>query len=274
MFPAKSPFDLPIANRVDPAAGRWLRIAVHERAETISNMLRHHFTWQRSLTVFIDRWLEPGEVFVDVGANLGYFTLVGANAVGRAGRVHSFEPEPRNMALLRRNLALNRFDQVVCHQVAVGAAPGSAALSLSEANLGAHHLAGPREGHEGIRVRLVTLDEALAGEPRPVKLIKIDIQGGELDALDGAEALLARQARRPAVIMELNPTTLEQADPGLERLQAFVLRHGYRIHGFIANERAGVRPPPLSMDTLLALYCDLLAERAGAELDILLAPPD
>jgi FkbM family methyltransferase len=271
-FPASSPFELPIANRVDPAPGRWLRIAVHERSETVSNILRHHFTWQRALTVFIDRFLKPGDVFVDVGANLGYFTLVGANAVGRAGRVHSFEPEPHNMALLRRNLSLNGFGQVVCHEVAVGATSGVADLSLSETNLGAHHLAGPADRGDTLQVPLVTLEEALADEARPINLVKIDIQGGELDVLAGMAALLARPPGPPALLMEFNPAALEDADPGLERFQAFVARHGYRVHGFIANERAGVRPPPLSMETLLALHRDLLAERAGGEFDILLAP--
>ncbi len=272
MFPAKSPFEIPVHNRVDPARGRWLRIAVHEQSESISNILRYHFTWQRQLTQFLAQTLRPGQVFVDVGANLGYFTLIAANAVGRAGRVHSFEPEPRNFALLRKNAALNGFEHVTAHQVAIGDRAGEAVLHLSSANLGAHSLVKQDDLTRELRVPVMTLTAALEQETRPVGMIKIDIQGLDLSVLWGAEELIAGQSPRPRVVMEFNPCEFEKADPGLVRFQDFLRRLGYRVHAFIANERASVIPPVVSVGTLLALHRDFTAEGKGAEFDILLWP--
>ena len=272
MFPAKSPFEIPVHNRVDPASRRWLRIAVHERSESISNILRYHLTWQRQLTQFIAQTLRQGEVFVDVGANLGYFTLLAANAVGRSGHVYSFEPEPRNFALLQSNAALNDFTHVTARQFAIGAQSGEARLHLSDANLGAHSLVELEGLGQGLRVPILTLSEALGQEKRAVDMIKIDIQGLELAVLRGAEPLIDTQRRKPRIVMEFNPGPFEQADPGLVWFQDFLRRFGYRTHAFIANERATVIPPAVSMRTLLALHEDFVAEGKGAEFDLLLLP--
>ncbi len=271
MFPAQSPFDIPIKNRIDPAPGRWLRIAVHEQSESISNILRYHFTWQRQLTQFIASVLRPGEVFVDVGANLGYFTLVAANAVGRSGCVHAFEPEPRNLALLQRNLSLNSFNHVICHQVAIGAQSGEATLHLSDANLGAHSLTDKADLAAGPKVPLRTLENALADENRPLRMIKIDVQGLELDVLKGMENMLAAVDQKPQIITEFSPRDLQRSDPELLYFRDFVDRFSYRIRAFIANERATVLPPEISLETLVALHHDFLSDGKGAEFDILLS---
>lgn len=271
MFPARSPFDIPVKNKIDPAPGRWLRIAVHEQSESISNILRHHFTWQRQLTQFIAQALRPGDIFVDVGANLGYFTLVAANAVAKSGCVHAFEPEPRNFALLQRNLSLNSFDHVVCHQVAVGARSGEASLHLSDANLGAHSLMGKEGLVEGRKVSLMTLEDALASELRPLRLIKIDVQGLELQVLKGMERMLAPANPRPEIVMEFNPKDLQRSDPDLLYFRDFVNRFSYRIRAFIANERATVIPPEISLETLVSLHHDFASDGRGAEFDVLLS---
>ncbi len=271
MFPAQSPFDIPVKNRIDPAPGRWLRIAVHEQSESISNVLRHHFTWQRQLTQFIAQVLRPGDVFVDIGANLGYFTLVAANAVGRSGCVHAFEPEPRNFALLQRNVVLNSFSHVACHQMAIGARSSAATLHLSGANLGAHSLMDKQDLGDGITVPLKTLVDALANESRPLRMIKIDIQGLEMDVLKGMEGRLAPQQPRPEIVMEFSPKDIQSSDPDLLYFRDFVQRFGYRLRAFIANDRATVMPPAVSLETLLALHHDFVSDGQGAEFDILLS---
>ena len=76
-------------------------------------------TWEPEETKLVSRLLEEGDVFVDVGANLGYFTLIASDAVGKTGRVFAFEPEPNNFSLLQKNVEVNKCANVCCERKAV-----------------------------------------------------------------------------------------------------------------------------------------------------------
>jgi FkbM family methyltransferase len=93
----------------------------------------------------MDLWsdsLRPGMVVADVGANLGLYTLLAAERVGPAGRVHSFEPDPQNAALLRRNVAANVYNNVVLHEAAVADRQGVVALHRCPEHHGDHRIYG------------------------------------------------------------------------------------------------------------------------------------
>ena len=139
----------------------------------------------------VQRLLRPGDCFVDVGANVGYYTVIAARAVGAAGRVFAFEPDPHNFLLLQRNVSVNNFDgRVTAVRCAIGAESGSCQLFLNEDNLGDHRIVGGGDEFRGvIEVPLRTLDEAIDLNI-PLSLIKMDIQGAELLALAGMQQLL------------------------------------------------------------------------------------
>lgn len=141
---------------------------------------------------WIRRALRPGDVVADVGANNGFTGVLFARAVGATGRVVGFEPSPANLEAARQNIRLNGVANFELVAAAVGAAPGSVAFDPGFGN-GAVTAAGP------IMVPVVTLD-AHFGAGR-VDLIKLDIEGYEVEALRGARRLLERH---PALAIEIH----------------------------------------------------------------------
>jgi FkbM family methyltransferase len=163
---------------------------------------------------FAQSVLKPGDTAVDVGAHIGFFTVHMAAAVGATGRVYAFEPFDANADLLERSLAENRFeDRVIFQRAAVGAAAGSATLTFPVETLnsgGAYLLQNgmaPLAGNQKKRVPLVALDAL--DLRRPVRFIKMDVEGSEPQVIRGAARILT--ADRPVILSELHPTQLDRA---------------------------------------------------------------
>jgi FkbM family methyltransferase len=147
-----------------------------------------------------------GGVVWDVGAHVGFYTLLAARLVGPAGRVVAFEPFPRNQAFLHRHIDLNALGNVDVIEAAVGEKCGPG--SFSE---GGNSSTGSLFGvSDGIAVRVVTLDSMLSNAAsRPPHVIKMDIEGGELEALRGADELLSTS--RPAIFLATHSRELHGA---------------------------------------------------------------
>jgi FkbM family methyltransferase len=163
---------------------------------------------------FARRTLKPGDTALDVGAHIGFFTLQMAAAVGTTGRVYAFEPFDANAELLERSVTENRFeDRVIVQRAAVGASAGSAVLTFpvetlnsggafllrdgAAAPAGNRKQAVPRVALDGIELR------------RPVRFIKMDVEGAEPQVIQGAARILAED--RPVILSELHPTQLDRA---------------------------------------------------------------
>lgn len=158
-------------------------------------------TYEPHVTAALLPYLLPGSVVVDVGANIGYYTLLAATRVGPTGTVIAFEPSRENCALLQRSLVANRLANVVLVPFAVADLDGAVSYGMDDSN-GRIAL---DERPELRRVRAVTLDRALAHEPR-VDVVKVDIEGAEGRALRGMRGLLQRH--RPVVCAEFTPHAL------------------------------------------------------------------
>lgn len=136
----------------------------------------------------LESLLEPGALAFDVGAHLGYGTLVMAAAAGASGRVWSFEPDPEMFLTLQRNVDRNRSDrtaEVIPVRAALGAEEGRASFLRGETS-GTGRLDG---GREGLEVEVTTLDAVAARYGTPA-VVKIDVEGGELNVLRGGTKLL------------------------------------------------------------------------------------
>jgi FkbM family methyltransferase len=146
--------------------------------------------------------------FVDVGANIGWFTLVAAHALAGRGHVHSFEPDPAHVEKLRANVAVNRLGNVTVNDWALSDRTGSATLHLNSTNRGDHSLLPSAARQGSASVALARLDDytGLSAE-RPL-VIKIDVQGTEIDVLAGARTLLASHPHEIVVLCELAPAAL------------------------------------------------------------------
>lgn len=154
--------------------------------------------------------IRPGDTVVDLGANWGYYTLAAAHWTTAAGRVVAFEPDPRLFAILERNVGMNRLAHVVLEHRAVGAAAGrSGFLGYRDGteNRGVSRMAGSKDVADFFSP-LVALDEALDDlGVRQVRLVKMDIEGAEVDALLGMRPGLGSH-RYQYVLVEIHPSLL------------------------------------------------------------------
>ena len=196
--------------------------------------LAKYRAYEAPLTNWIARRVQdaPQGLYVDVGANFGWYTCVMAGLCEPGGRVVAFEPADENLRRLRANIAANQLEDRV-RVVAQGAArePGTAVLHRApDANPGMHsfvampHLDG---GGAGVALPLTTLDVELAGDDRPVELIKLDIEGYEFDALLGARDTLRRTR---AVVLEYSPAFLRKAGHDPLDLARLLQNAGFRLH--------------------------------------------
>ncbi|GGO93609.1 hypothetical protein GCM10011584_32710 [Nocardioides phosphati] len=171
--------------------------------------------------------VRPGDLVVEVGANIGYFALILAQQVGPEGKVISFEPDPDLNKILRRNVTFNGYPQVDVREAAVAAEPGTATFFRSSVSTGDHRLFAHGPDDESFPVRIVTLDDELAGERR-VDLLKMDIQGAEPLALAGAAKVLAENPPR-RILMEFWPHGIVGMGNDPRELVALLRHAGYTI---------------------------------------------
>lgn len=171
--------------------------------------------------------LEPGGTAVDVGASVGLHMTALARAVGPAGTVHAFEAEPRLAPMLRRTIAVNGFSCVRLHPVAVGDRDGQARFNV--ANVIGHSSLYDLPDDEGVRqqieIPMRALDSVLPPGTR-VDLIKIDVEGAELDVLHGAERVL-RDSPGCAIVAEWGPSHLRRTGQTGEHWFAEFARLGF-----------------------------------------------
>jgi len=177
----------------------------------------------------VQRLLADDDVFWDVGANVGYFTLAAATALANRGQIVAFEPGKNAYARLTENLALNPWQNIKAYPVAVADREGEAVLHLlgdiadSSANL---YQAGDTQAGQEV-CRTVGLDRFLRSEGlRPPDLIKLDVEGAELAVLQGAQGLINDSP--PLWLMEMEEKNLQAAGASKEAIRQFLSGYGYR----------------------------------------------
>ncbi len=195
----------------------------------------YHERYEAALVALV---LDQEEVFWDVGANIGYFSLVAAAAVGKRGEVAAFEPGAAALARLQENVSLNadqkdqkgKKDQNIrIFNLAAADIDGEAVLyrreDIADSSASLYRGATGAAGSETCAT--VTLDRFLKKEGlRPPDFIKLDVEGAELAALQGAAAILAEF--RPLLLVEMEEKNLQAAGASKAAIQAFLRDHGYR----------------------------------------------
>jgi len=196
---------------------KWLVYGIKEREET---------------GAFLSL-VREGMTVLDIGANIGIYSLLSAKRLGGTGAVHAFEPTPFVADRLRDNIRLNDFQNVRVNQMALSDRAGTARFYLHEeadcSSLGA-------VSSNSIEVDTMSLDEYVrrAGLDR-VHLIKIDVEGGEFRVLLGARALLSRP-NAPAIMLEFNPPLLALMGSSEDELAALLLSYGYKLQMISGHE--------------------------------------
>ncbi len=224
----RTPEDTRSNYRLYPVPGGMIYLDVNE-----SKMMRARALgrYERNKMDLIVAWLKPGATFVDVGSNKGDFTLLAAKVVGSDGKVLSFEPEPGNCYWIGKSIEANGYENITLFEVALSAADETASLYLGSKS-GWHTLVPgcPNRSNGAITVTTRKLDSVLKDAKQArVDMIKIDVEGAELEVLKGARKALSSNSNI-VLLMDLHPylgvdptevfKTLEELDMKVYELQA------------------------------------------------------
>jgi FkbM family methyltransferase len=187
-----------------------------------------------------------GDVVIDAGANIGLFTMLAAGRVGPQGRVIACEPSPTTMELLRGNLGRNAYDWVELREVALAEAPGRLEMHVFPPGSGFSSFApADAAASSQVEVAVTTLDDVAGDLLDRTRVVKLDVEGAEFRALQGASRLL--EGPRPDFIVELEPEHLERQGSTIEEVQALFEDTGYCAYaigerGFQPLHRPWQRP--------------------------------
>lgn len=239
--PAEGPTAAAAANDVTvvgPFDVEGSKMLADSRDKVITPWLKKG-VWEPIETALFRSEIHPGDVVVDVGANVGYFTLIAAQLVGDTGRVWAFEPDPDAFDLLRRNVELNGYKNVTLVPKAIGSTPGTLRLFRHPTNRGDHRIYDPGDEREAVEVEVTTLDQYFAEASR-VDLIKMDIQGAECAAIAGAGKTLER-GDDTVLIMEYTPQYIRQMGQDPQACLDVLAGHGFSFYEILEfAQRKGV----------------------------------
>jgi len=227
-----------------------------------------HGTFEPRETELVARLVKPGDTVLDIGANIGYYTLLLAQCVGEGGRVYAFEPHPANAALLRRTIGESGYKHVVVEEKAVSSGSGRIKLYESEDGSVDHRII--ENGYRAVDVETVSLDEYLP-DSQPVAFIKMDIQGAEGWALKGMTGLIQRCSKL-AMLTEFEPWGLNQSGIGARGFLDLLTELDFQVYHL---EGPGGDKVPADFDLLCAAcgeakdaYASLLCLKGGVSLAV------
>ncbi|HRU04311.1 MAG TPA: FkbM family methyltransferase [Candidatus Brocadiia bacterium] len=233
------------------------------RLDSVDSLaLAYHGVYEPFETELVKRYARPGAVALDIGANIGYYTLLMASIAGPEGRVYAFEPEPANYALLCENLRANNLGNVTTFQKAVSDREGVVCLSMSSENMGDHRIHHRGAGRRLAEVEAVTVDSLADELGGRLCLVKMDIQGAEGLALKGMQETLKRNPQAK-VIMEFWPRRL--AECGCDAAECLGLLEGLGFRFAVIDEKLRALRPETSRTLVAATrgQVNLLCSRDG-----------
>lgn len=248
---------------------------IHTDADRfISDRIRRTGCWEPFESRLLLGLLQPGDQMIDVGANIGWYTLAAAHRVGDGGHVYAFEPDERNHRLLVANINSCHRRCITVERAALGRTGGRASLVHSNENQGDHRVRSFVEdelrGHGAAgSVVVLSLDaylrESATFDIARLRVLKIDVQGFEYEVLLGARALLSSLPRRAMIFLEFDPALLGESSPGaceglidlcstLDREFYAIARPLWRIYRVGPDElrRCASREPQVGHDLILA----------------------
>ena len=190
--------------------------------------------------------IKKGDVVLDLGANIGYYTLIGAKIVRNEGKVFAFEPSPGNFKILKKNIEANGYKNVVAVQKAVSDKNGKIKLFLDRYSDASNSIYDVHDGKESVIVDSITLDDFLKNSGR-IDFIKMDIEGAEGKALAGMSEILKRN-KNLKIITEFNPVLLKGAGTDPKKYVELLQKNGFKIYDTKDNLK------PVSPEKLIRRY--------------------
>jgi FkbM family methyltransferase len=219
-------------------------------------------SYERETVLLFQKLLQPGMTVVDLGASIGFYSLLAASKVGSNGHVYSFEPQVWNCVALRKSVRINRLTNVYVVEKAVSNNSGSAIFYFVEQGdcEGSLYQSTENRSQSSI-VETVALDDFFS-QCTKVDIIKMDIEGGELLALQGAKQLILR-SENLKLIIEFCPPNLLAAGIKPEELIKTIYSLGFSKIFVISDQLVSIETfnLPLLIDNLKEGHVNLFCEK-------------
>ena len=187
-------------------------------------------TYELPIQTIFAQHLDTGDVFYDIGANVGFFSIVAAKLVGDTGKVYAFEPGTENAKAIRHNAKLNNFDTIEVIEKAVSNTSGEGQLLLAKYS-GGHALAtadAPPDLAGELTVDLVSIDDLIAqNRIASPNFVKVDVEGGELDVLKGMTQTI--KTYKPTIIYEVDDGDRTAYEQKYRELESFLQTLDYQV---------------------------------------------
>ncbi|MGH3766590.1 MAG: FkbM family methyltransferase [Pseudonocardiaceae bacterium] len=245
-----------------------------DTSDFIQRFLYLFGVWEPHLTAWMRRRLVPGDTFVDVGANIGYFTVLASRLVGPSGHVVAIEASPHFHQALADNLRVNGCGNVRSVNIAVGDNATCLTFYLENAaNLGATTIVRPHTVQSSFEMQAQTLPQILTpAELTRARLIKIDVEGAEGAVIAGLTPLLNQLRPEAELVIEVTPGRLAKLGRSVDDLLDPLFAHGFHLYRLTndysaASYPAALRRPavPLRWRRQVTEMSDLVFSRIDAD---------
>jgi FkbM family methyltransferase len=186
-------------------------------------------------TELISSIIKPGSVVLDIGANIGYHTLLFAKLVGQSGKVFAFEPSPANLRLLEKNVSINGYSNVILEQKAVSNRNEKKRLYSNESNpmLDTIYKSQKRSNLDSVEIDTISLVYYFCNYGGKIDFIKMDIEGSEYTALEGMQTILQRQ-NDIKLLVAFNPSAIREYGYKPEQQIDLLVSNGFTV--YFAND--------------------------------------
>jgi FkbM family methyltransferase len=233
------------------------RLRIDARDSYIAYSLLTLGAYEPFQTRVFQSYLTPKAVVVDVGAHVGYYTLMAATV---ARQVYSFEPCPANCEQLKANIQLNGFTNVVVNQSAVSDYNGTALLYLAHDLNTGHNSLAPQVGGSAVSVEVVSIDQVMRQCSGRISLVKTDTEGGDAGVLRGMSRTL--RENRPVVFAEFDPENIKRTGHDPREMLDSLQSAGYRLSVIDEDQKrvSAITPSTLLTTLSAGAFCSILAE--------------
>jgi FkbM family methyltransferase len=192
--------------------------------------LKSNKIFEKFETELVRQEIHDGDVVLDIGANIGYFSLIFSTLVGENGRVYAFEPDPNNFKILKKNIEINNIKNVILIQKAVSNTSKSISLYLCDYNHAQHRIYPSSRCNEKIDVESTTIDEYLAKiDFNKINFVKMDVEGSEYDVIDGMKQTLQSNPNLK-MLCEFSPKQIKERGLEPEIILKQLLDHNFKIY--------------------------------------------
>lgn len=180
---------------------------------------------------FFEKVISKGSVVIDVGANIGIYSMIAARKTGDTGHVYAFEPSDWAYSRLNKNIAKNKLGNIIVAKVGVSEKSGELSFYMCEDDAYNSIGSSPMEDIKEVRkIQVISLDEfCMDKKIDNVDVIKIDTEGADYLVLKGAESILKNSDQAPIIFCEYNKVVKDGFDFSLENYRAYLMEMGYSL---------------------------------------------